>query len=110
LLAQIEELNRRISISGGFSSAGAAGLKDQRDALLGELGQYLDISTVTHENGVADVFVGSTPIVLNGRSRGVELRTQTVNGELEIELVAGPEQSPLDISGGRLGALVGFRQ
>lgn len=110
LLAQIEQLNHRISISGGFSSTGAAGLKDQRDALLGELGQYLDISTVTHENGVADVFVGSIPIVLNGKSRGVELRTETIDGQLEIELVAGSERSPLELTGGRLAALVNFRQ
>lgn len=110
LLTRIEELNERIAISGGRESTGAAGLKDERDRLLGELSQFLDISTVTHENGVTDVFVGSLPLMLNGQSRGVELRQQTIDGELQISLVLADDGSPLDISGGRLGALVNFRQ
>jgi flagellar hook-associated protein 1 FlgK len=110
LLTQIEGLNQRISISGGGSSTGAAGLKDHRDALLADLAQYLDISTVAQDNGMTDVFVGSIPIVLNGKSRGVELRTESDGDQLRIDLVAGSEKSPLQLTGGRLAALVDFRQ
>lgn len=110
LLTRIEDLNKRIAISGGNSSTGAAGLKDERGVLLEELGTYLDISTITHDNGVTDVYVGSLPLMLNGRSRGVELHTETINGELEIGLRLKDDKSPLDISSGRLGGLVSFRQ
>lgn len=110
LLTQIEELNGRIMVSSGRASSGAAGLKDQRDALLAELGGYLDISTVVSPNGVADVFVGSLPIVLNGQSRGIELQEQTVDGEVQINLVLADDKSPLDLTGGKLSALVDFRK
>ena len=113
LLSQIEQVNGRIALAGGHggsSGTAAAGLMDQRDALLSQLSQYLDISTVTQESGVTDVFVGSLPIILNGKSRGVELRTQTVDGDLQIDLVIGDDKSPLDLSSGRLGAMVSFRK
>lgn len=109
LLTKIEEVNQRIALSGG-GVGGAAGLKDQRDALLGELSQYLDISTVTQDNGVTDVFVGSLPIILSGQSRGVELRTRTIDGVLEIDVVLADDKSPLDLSSGRLGTLINFRK
>jgi flagellar hook-associated protein 1 FlgK len=109
LLTQIEDLNHRVALQ-DHGTGTAAGLRDQRDALLGELSKYLDISTVEQSSGVVDVFVGSLPIVLNGDSRGVELKTTTEDGDLQIDLVLADDQSPLDISSGQLGAIVQFRK
>jgi len=109
LLTQIAELNRRISVQ-EHGTGGAAGLRDQRDSLLQELAKHIDISTVEQTNGSVDVFIGSLPIILNGQSRGVELKTEKVDGERQISLVVSSDQSPLDISNGELGAIVAFRK
>lgn len=109
LLNRIEGLNSRISSHDGRTNR-STGLRDQRDLLLGELGQYLDISTLEHHSGELDIFVGSRPIILNGDSRGVDLRFVPINGEIDIELVVDKDKSPLDLSSGKLGAIVSFRK
>ena len=69
ILTQIASINAEIS---GIEGSGATAneLRDRRDELLGELAGYLDISAVEDPQGVVDVFVGSTPILLGGSSRG----------------------------------------
>ncbi len=109
LLTQIEQVNRQITTN-EHGTGGAAGLRDQRDQLLGELSKFLEVSTVEQDNGAVDVFVGSLPIVLNGRSRGVELRRQTEDGQTQIELTNAADGSPLELTGGELAELVRFRQ
>lgn len=109
LLTQIEELNGRIAVQDHGTGA-ASGLRDRRDALLGELSKYLDVSTVESTSGSIDIFVGSLPIMLNGKSRGVELNSREINGQMQAELIVSADGSPLDISSGEIGALVAFRQ
>lgn len=109
LLDRIAELNDRIAIQ-EHGTGGASGLRDQRAALLSELSEYFDISIVEQESGIVDVFVGSLPIVLGGDSRGVELRERSVNGEIQTQVVISDDKSPLDISSGKIGALVEFRE
>jgi len=108
LLSRIEGLNDRIAVQeGGFG--GAAGLRDQRDGLLSELSQYIDVSTIEQRTGKVDVFVGSIPIVLDGKSRGVELRTTPDGDNTIVEVVVSDDKTPLDISSGELGAMIRFR-
>ena len=109
LLNRIETVNKQIAFA-DHGGGGAAGLRDQRDSLLSDLSQYLDVSTVEQESGMIDIFVGSLPIMLNGESRGVELRTDSVNGETVTSVIIADDSSLLDISSGRIGALVHFRQ
>ncbi|MFW6059104.1 MAG: flagellar hook-associated protein FlgK [Phycisphaeraceae bacterium] len=109
LLDQVETLNGKVTLEGG-GQGGAGGVMDQRDQVLSELSEYLDISTVSHDNGSVDVFVGSTPIVLNGKSRGVELDTQQEDGENVQKLVVADDKTPLNATAGKLGAMVDFRQ
>ncbi|MEZ6190160.1 MAG: flagellar hook-associated protein FlgK [Phycisphaerales bacterium] len=109
LLSRIATLNEQISVQ-SRGAGGAPGLRDQRDQLLSELSQYLDISTVEQSSGSVDVFVGSLPIILNNRSRGVELQTKSVNGEVVTQVVISADKSPLDITSGELGALIRFKE
>jgi len=108
LLTRIARLNTQIAVQ-SRGTGGAPGLRDQRDVLLGELSQFLDISTVEQTSGSIDVFVGSLPIVLNNNSRGIELQTKTVNGETVTNVVISADKSPLDITSGELGALIQFK-
>lgn len=70
ILNEVAAINRAITTS----EAGRTqynDLRDRRDQLLIELSQLIEINTVEQPNGSFDVFVGSTPIVLAGQSRGV---------------------------------------
>lgn len=107
LLSRIEALNDTIAQTEG-SGGSASSLRDQRDQLLAELSQYLEISTVEQNNGAIDVFVGSLPVILNGESRGVELRSRTVDGEQISEVVISDDGAILNIDSGELGARIQF--
>ncbi len=109
LCDQIADLNRRIALQEGTTGSAAA-LRDQRDGVLQELAQYIDVSTIEQSNGAIDVYAGSIPIVLGTVNRGIELKTDEVDGTSQISLVLASDQSPLDISSGQVGAIVQFRQ
>jgi len=108
LLDRIEQLNFRIAVQEG-GSGGGGGLRDQRDVLVSELAEYFDLSTVERNDGKIDVFVGSTPIILDGRSRGVEIDVRPAGNETEVLVVTSDNKTPLDVSAGEIGALIGFR-
>ena len=107
-LSRLETVNREIARQERGASDDSP-LRDRRDAILTELVGYLDLRTVEREGGAVDVYAGSLPILMGGRSRGIELRERTVDGELTTRVVIGEDKSPLDISTGRLGALIEFR-
>lgn len=108
LLDKIAELNHRIALADA-GTGGAGALRDQRDNALSELSQYLDISVYEQTSGAVDVYVGSIPVVLGTTSRGVELRTATVDGDVQISLHTRADGSELDTSKGSLGAIIDFR-
>lgn len=107
LLDSIEAINEAIATQEGTGGE-AASLRDQRDGLLADLAQFLDISTVEQTNGEVDVFVGSLPVVLNGDSRGLELRTTTVDGEAQTDVVIRADGSAISVASGELGARIDF--
>lgn len=107
VLGRIEAINDSISRQEG-SGGQASSLRDERDQLLGELATFVDISTVEQNNGSVDVFVGSIPIILNGESRGLELKTRVVDGEETLSVVVSDDGVAVDISSGELGARIRF--
>ncbi|MEX2216830.1 MAG: flagellar hook-associated protein FlgK [Phycisphaeraceae bacterium] len=109
LLSQIESVSTQIVASEG-GQGGANSLRDQRDVLLGELSKYLDISVNENPSGSIDVFVGSIPIMLNGKSRGVEVRTTSAGSSIQHDLVVSADGSTLLSDTGELGALMKLRQ
>ncbi|MCC6322814.1 MAG: flagellar hook-associated protein FlgK [Phycisphaerales bacterium] len=105
LLTQIADINTEIVNAEGGSST-ANGLRDQRDELIGQLSQLIDVSTVEQPNGTLDVLVGSTPVVLAGVSRGVELQRRTVDGDLRVSVNLKSDNTQLDVASGAIGALL----
>ena len=109
LLDQISLLNTQITQTElGISEAN--GLRDQRDLLIDELAQFVEVSVVEQENGAADVFVNSIPIVLAGISRGLELRKESVDGKLEVSIRVAADGTELQINSGRIGGLLRQRE
>ena len=108
LLQRIESVNQAISGAEGGGDAEASSLRDQRDGLLADLAQFLDISVVEQNDGRIDIYVGSLPVMLNGQSRGLELRTDTKDGVTTSDVIISDDGSALDISSGELGARIEF--
>lgn len=106
LLSQLGTLNREISVANGGDNPGINGLRDQRDQVLGQLAEYLDISTVQRPNGVVDVYVGSQPLVLAGENRGVTVERATVNGQLQLKLTITADKTQIQPRSGKLAGLV----
>jgi len=109
LLDQLASINLVIS-KAEKGAGGAFGLRDERDSLLAELSQYMDISTIEQSSGSIDIYVGSLPVLLNNTNRGVMLRQTTVNNQPQIDLVIKDDNSVLQITSGSLAALENGRQ
>ncbi len=106
LLNEIASLNTSISTS-ELGSAENVALRDQRDVLLEELSGLVDISVVQQQNGSVDVRIGSTPVVQGGTARGLDLKLETVNGELVAKVVVpGNLEERVFPESGRIGGLI----
>ncbi len=109
LLEEIEEINQEIVLADSGTGA-AHGLRDQRDQLLSEVAKFIEISVIEQRSGAVDVYVGSQPLILNGRSRGLEVVSNTVNGQIAQQVVIASDGTPLPTNTGELGALIGLRE
>ncbi|MCH7545625.1 MAG: flagellar hook-associated protein FlgK [Planctomycetes bacterium] len=108
ILNKITFVTSQISVSeavGGIENA----LRDQRDILLDELSQFLDVSVIEQPNGSINILVNSIPILLSGQSRGLELRTETINGEKVVSIRVASDGTTLDVTTGKIGGLLGQR-
>ena len=105
ILQSIAALNTQIANT-EYDGTQAAGLRDQRDVLLNELSGFVDTSIVEQSNGAIDVFIGSTPLVLGGTSRGLELRASSVEGAPDVTLRVAADGTLLDAESGEIGALM----
>ncbi|MEN0021010.1 MAG: flagellar hook-associated protein FlgK [Planctomycetota bacterium] len=104
LLSQVADINRRIGNAEGGTRV-ANTLRDQRDAIVSELSQLLDVSVVEQSNGLYDVLVGSTPIVLGATNRGLELRRNAEGDSVRVALAVGNGGREVESDSGAIGGL-----
>ena len=111
LASQIATLNSQIVVAQGGSGGTANSLQDQRDAVLGQLSQLMNITTVQQTSGAVDVYVGSEPLVSGSVSQGVSVQNQNVNGSIQqvVAFKANNEPIPLN-GGGQMGALADMQR
>jgi flagellar hook-associated protein 1 FlgK len=109
ILSQIADLNGAISAAESSSGGQASTLRDQRDVLIGQLSQYMDVSTIPQTSGAVNILVGSTPVVIGAESRGIELKRQTRDGQPLVTVNLSADGQQLDIRSGSLGALLANR-
>lgn len=108
LFQQIADINRTIATR-EIGEAQASALRDQRDQLVTELSQLVDVSVNENPEGLYDVFVGSTPVVLGTRNRGVEVDRNTANGVTTTKLRLTDNKAPLPVTSGSIGGLLDSR-
>lgn len=109
LAQQVADLNKQISTAEGGGSGQANALRDQRDAVLKQLSQLVNIQTVDQGNGVTNVYVGSEPLVVNTTARGLAVKQSTVNGKLLSSVIFKDDNGTAIVSSGQIGALVGMQ-
>ena len=86
IASDIATLNERIAGQESDGATIASALRDQRDTLLRELGELMDIEVREQGNGSINVYVGSEPLVEFDRARGPIVEKTLVDG-LEVAAV-----------------------
>lgn len=108
LLQEVADINRTIA-QREIGQAQASALRDRRDQIVTELSQLMDISVNENPEGLYDIFVGSTPIVLGTRNRGLEIQRETINGLVTVTPRLKDNGAPLNVQSGSLGGLLQSR-
>lgn len=110
LLAQVAELNLAVTDAelGGLA-AEEGNLRDQRDAIISELADMMDVTVLEQPSGAVDILVGSTPVVFGGTSRGLTTIVRTIDGKPEIRVATKLNQEEINIESGRIGGLLAQR-
>lgn len=111
LIRQIADLNGAIVTSeGGLGGLNGNGnLRDQRDRLLGELGELMDITVNDQGNGSVDVYINSSPVVLGTSVRPLEFRLKSDADQLIAGVVSTTTNEDLIIRSGKIGGLLANR-
>jgi flagellar hook-associated protein 1 FlgK len=104
LAQQVADLNATIIQAEGGAGI-ANGLRDQRDSVLKQLSQLMNIKTVQQPNGTVDVYVGSEPLVMAAENRGVSTKDDTSNPQLAASVIFKANNGTMNIASGQLGAL-----
>jgi len=106
LSQQILQLNQEIARSES-ANIPANDLRDQRELVLGELGELIDITFHESSNSVVQVY--SQGRILVGQASFQELTAATTpEGGVTIQL--GSSQQPLAVKGGSIGGLLNLGQ
>lgn len=111
LAAQIADVNNRIAAAGVATTPND--LLDQRDRLVLELSNLVDVSTTTQDDGALNIFIGNGQSLVLGTNvqqlgvRGSEFDPTRVS----VVYQGASGTTPLDtaLSGGTVGGLLEFR-
>lgn len=99
---QIADLNARIQ-NLQVQGEPANSLIDQRDQLINQLSQYVDVRTVAQPYGVMNVVGAGVPLVVGNQSFGLQYGTD-LSGNIAI--TAQNTAIPVNLAGGQLQGLV----
>ncbi len=109
----IARLNRDINIARSTASGEPNDLLDQRDTLITRLSEFVSVTTVPQEDGSLNVFIGNGQAVVAGtESRPLSAVPGAFDPErMEVAYTgaAAPVIISDQLSGGRIGGLVAFR-
>lgn len=110
LATRIADLNTQIQVAEGASEAPAAALRDERDRVLSELSELINITVREQPTGAVNVYVGSTALVQFGQSFGLYTSTDQNADGLNIAVVrVRLDNGPVEPSSGRIAGLIAAR-
>ncbi|MCH7632336.1 MAG: flagellar hook-associated protein FlgK [Planctomycetes bacterium] len=109
LAAGIAQLNDRIARSEAAKRGQATGLRDQRDGLLRQLGEIVDVTVREEQDGSINVYVGSESLIQAGVSRGLTTVRTTSEGVTRTRVVFAGSGASVATRGGKLAGLIRAR-
>lgn len=109
LAEEVAGLNESIAVQEADGRTLAGALRDRRDALLRQMSEKMDITVRYQDNGTANVYVGSEPLVEFNRSRGLEIERSSENGYEVFKVQFADNQGTLIVNGGELAGIVNTR-
>ena len=114
IAANIANINDSIVKSSSLSSVPPSDLLDQRDLLLKELSEKVEVNAVEQTNGAVNVFVGTGQLLV---SSGITFKLEVNVDELQpdrntVYLNSGFSTADIskNLTGGEVGGLLDFRQ
>jgi flagellar hook-associated protein 1 len=112
ILTQVAQINGQIANIENAGGGQASSLRDQRDILVDELSHYVDVTVIepAGSGGAVHIFVGSEPILLGTTSRGIELRTESVDGQTEVSMRVAADGTKILANSGSIGGLLKQRE
>ncbi len=113
--SQIANLNKQIATQGATAGQQPNNLLDQRDQLVAQINQLVNVTTITQSDGSFNLYLGSgQPLVVGTQANTLKAQASTSDPSQTVPyLVTGNSQIPLDasqITGGQLGGLLAVRQ
>jgi flagellar hook-associated protein 1 FlgK len=109
LSSEIADLNAQIAALECSGTGTANPLRDQRDGLLRELSELVEVEVREQPNGSINVYVGNEPLIQSGTNRGLTATLDTVNEQQKITVRFADSNSPITVRGGKIGGLVEAR-
>ena len=109
LLSNIASLNGAI-VNSELGRGEEGNLRDQRELLLGELAELMDITVIEQADGAMSILVDSVPVVQGTVSRGLELDIESGTTDLVVRVLTKTRPEALTIRSGRIGALLEQRK
>ncbi len=107
---EIAAMNKAIVTSEAGQSGSSAALRDQRDELLKQLNELINIHTVEMEGGAVTVYVGSNPLIQYSDSRGLSYRELVdANGNKQAQVVFADDNMSAELSSGKIHGLITAR-
>jgi len=109
LARQIADLNIQITAMESPASGGANALRDQRDSLLRELGELIQIEVRQQNDNSVNVYIGNDLLVSAGISRGVTSTLETTDNEPRAVVKFADNLQAVTLRGGRIAGLATTR-
>jgi flagellar hook-associated protein 1 FlgK len=110
LATQIANLNRQVVAAEAGRTGSAAALRDQRDDLLKQLSELVNITSREVEGGAVNVFIGNDPLLQYADSRGLTYVEEIdANGNKLSQVVFNDNEQPIDLTSGKIHGLITAR-
>ncbi|UCE58575.1 MAG: flagellar hook-associated protein FlgK [Phycisphaerales bacterium] len=109
LAQRIARVNTEITTSEAGPNGQATGLRDQRDALLRELSELVDLTVREQPNGALNVYIGSEALVQGNVARDLVAVSATDGEVTRTSIRFADTNAQVDVRAGRLAGLISSR-
>ena len=115
IASSLAETNNRIVEAAGVANGQEPNdLLDQRDQLLRDLSELINVTTLTQDNGAINVFIGSgQALIIDGNATTLSVVNSAEDASKKDISFATATASIIitdELTGGRMGGLLGFRE